>query len=529
MHSRGMGVEKSLETAGKWLKVAATNGYTVAKAMCAVLAEEWKIELSPVLRKKWLVEAALYGSRCSLSQLKALDIDAYQSTRREFRQSFWAQCYNFPVDTLSKRTSEQKVMQHSMAPFENIICSDLGTTMFHGAAMTGSLDLVKQMLEVDKVNIDIVNERNETALFLACRSGHAKVAEYLLAQGANAQLASTCDGNGLHWISECDNDDMFELAWGLLQRGAEVDKEALGESTFFDDDARCYFHRRAAGTPLHFAVRSGNIDAVQVLLCLGADPYLESQRFSPICYAVCIRRPDILDLLLSHTDNFNANRLFPDLQGKRTSSLLTRAIIGQERLLYHLHQRRYEDARIVDVIEILVRHGATISNTPQDQTMQAILWLEPLALNYLLSSGNEVTLDNKVEALQVRGMVCAITKGKKEIFEILIRHGADPHAEVPSGSTTMWSMIHSAIFNWHTDTYILERLIELGVDVNHNKDLLRSDAPIFYALHQGSLDAADRLIRGGATLDVEAKQSQSGNVLGCFLYGLVYFYTLSKN
>ena len=504
-------------TAGRWLKVAAEHGYTIAKATCAALADKWDIEISEIQRMEWVVEGALHGSKTSMNQLKELDSDTHRGKQQEYKEKFWLRCYNVSRETYAVLAGEGFQESRLVLSSENTVCGDFGTTLFHAAAMAGSLSVLRQVREVNNVDVNVVNQRNETALLLACRSGHVDIVKYLVSQGANGRVSSICGENGLHWLQEFDESAMFEIAWELLQAGAEIQKESSKEVDLIDEEAQKYFLRRATGTPLHCAATSGNRTAVQTLLDLGANPTFESARFTPVCWAIITRQLNILELLLAYVEDFDANRLYPNVRGEVVVPLVIRAIQGQSRLLYHFHQQSYKDELLANIIEILLRYGAKTFDIPRDAILETLSNHEPLALSHILSSSGCRRLDDHKYTGRDSELMRAIMQGDKECFEVLIKHGADPLTEIPFGRYSVMSTIHGAVKSWHTDTYILDRLIELGVDVNHNKDPTMADTPIFYALHQGLFDMADRLIRSGARLDVEAVEEPQRNVLGALL------------
>jgi ankyrin repeat protein len=112
----------------------------------------------------------------------------------------------------------------------------------------------------------------------------------------------------------------------------------------------------------------------------------------------------------------------------------------------------------------------------------------------------------------------AIYNEDEECVEILLRHRADPKAELRNLSITFLSTLRLCIAYWHKNTRIASRLISLGVDVNHNKDPSASDTPLVYTLFNNQFHIADLLLRHGASLSHCAPNALHGNVLGELLY-----------
>src|SRR5436190_11254922 len=158
IYASGYGVEKSLEVAGTWLMRAAYHGYPVAQAMCAVLAKSWQISIPDECQTEWILEASRNGAKPSIQQLQLTNQTAYQDCKREFRQLFWARCYNIPEEVISALRGEPPdVLQHALTARDTTYCGSFGTTIFHAAAMIGSLGVVQEMVEVHKVDINSLN------------------------------------------------------------------------------------------------------------------------------------------------------------------------------------------------------------------------------------------------------------------------------------------------------------------------------------------------------------------------------------
>jgi ankyrin repeat protein len=69
-----------------------------------------------------------------------------------------------------------------------------GDSVLHHAVHGGSLKVVQSLLELGRVQVDIPNARNETALQIACRRGHADIVAHLLEANADPDRR---DGQGL--------------------------------------------------------------------------------------------------------------------------------------------------------------------------------------------------------------------------------------------------------------------------------------------------------------------------------------------
>ena len=251
MHFIGIGTDKSISKAAIWLKLAAESGYTVAIALCAKFNQQWNIGLSGQTCREWLEVAARNGSRPALKQLNAEFPKAFEASIRWHRTSFWHLCSQAPnewLDALREDSAfEVKPFLEPRANLQVLSLSKYDGTPLHYAAMVGSVPAVEHLLNIEAFNINSQNRRGETALFLACRSGHTEVIDVLLKKGADATISNMLNENGLHWLYSFDNEVIFEYAWKLLEGGMNLHQEATLDEAFMELIGRQFFYRTVAG------------------------------------------------------------------------------------------------------------------------------------------------------------------------------------------------------------------------------------------------------------------------------------------
>ena len=73
-----------------------------------------------------------------------------------------------------------------------------GNTPLHFAARRGNEEIVKVLLEHQKVNVNVKDSSGNTPLHLACTEGHRKVCQLLLNYGANIQAITADKTTPLH-------------------------------------------------------------------------------------------------------------------------------------------------------------------------------------------------------------------------------------------------------------------------------------------------------------------------------------------
>ncbi len=118
------------------------------------------------------------------------------------------------------------------------------------ASSNGNIQAVKTLID-QGADVNMIVSGDGTALFMAIRHTHFKIAQLLLEHGADPNLGSRSDGYPL-LIAVASGD--LELVRLLVEKGAEVDKDFLGD-----------------GNAIIIASKRGNLEMVKVLIALGAD------------------------------------------------------------------------------------------------------------------------------------------------------------------------------------------------------------------------------------------------------------------
>ncbi|KAF8539971.1 ankyrin repeat-containing domain protein [Trichophaea hybrida] len=155
---------------------------------------------------------------------------------------------------------------------------------------------------------------NETPLYVACRSGHFKIACKLLDKGANPSLACEFGVTPLHWLSAFSDDQIPTIARLLVDNGADLEARTT-KGKAYQHDAQEMGFGMEEGTPLLWAVISHNHSAAKALVELGADPWDEvgaalptfnsggtEFHYSPIHFAARMHMHQMLKILLYTTE-----------------------------------------------------------------------------------------------------------------------------------------------------------------------------------------------------------------------------------
>lgn len=172
-----------------------------------------------------------------------------------------------------------------LAECEEVLFDAYGDSVLHHAVHGGSEKVLSSLIELGRVQVDIPNARNETALQLACRRGQAKLVAILLAVEADPDRR---DGNGLTpFLSAVFTSADEETLSLLVKAGANVSAQ---------DDRGI--------SSLHFAALRGDKSLLTWLLRNGANANLQTEHgTTPLMLAARRGHEESVTLLLAHQAN----------------------------------------------------------------------------------------------------------------------------------------------------------------------------------------------------------------------------------
>ncbi|KAK6530787.1 hypothetical protein TWF281_007623 [Arthrobotrys megalospora] len=254
-----------------YLRQAASAGDVRAQALCEMLAFKTLSRSVPAdTLHQWIFDAVATGftlfpestptSSARLAGTQFRDNSGYNcyyyATENGMRN---AQCFRMDLEPMRAYLRSSK--------FENVqgqiqLDGHERNTLIHLAALAGDLEMIKTYTERFAERpwvLNPQNERNETPLVIAFRSGNAEVIKALLKAGASANIR---DGNEspLHWLFTVPADSMAEICDLAVSSGKARLNAIAPEIPMLH-----FPFRMPKGTPLAWAVAIGSLPAVQTL------------------------------------------------------------------------------------------------------------------------------------------------------------------------------------------------------------------------------------------------------------------------
>ena len=192
-----------------------------------------------------------------------------------------------------------------------LMANDGKPSSIFGAAHIGDLASVKTFLE-EGVDVNVRDQRRQTALHIAAREGHKEVVEFLLDHGADVNAGMNLNRTAAGLAMDNDHNDIAEL---LISKGADISPLHLAISMKDEAKARSLIEGGAdvnkqtpkGTTPLNRAVGKGLKDIAELLIGHGAD--VNAGHFwgwTPLHSAAEEGHKDLVELLITKGANVNA-------------------------------------------------------------------------------------------------------------------------------------------------------------------------------------------------------------------------------
>jgi ankyrin repeat protein len=406
----------------------------------------------------------------------------------------------------------------------------LGRTPLMAASRTGNVDAIKVLLDHGANPNAKETLRGTTPLMWAADEGHAAAITVLIEHGADFKARSDIAERGRGPALGKSNDPRKQVAaqGAALAAGKALDLGDLRAVTEgnaptpgrggaaagggrgggrggrgggagatdggvdFNDDAAASafgFRRQPAPkdggqlTPLVYATRANDLDAIKALLAAGADVnQTTGYGWSPLLVATQNRYYKLGAYLLDHGADVN----LPNKGGWTPLYLAT----DNRNIESGDYPVRKPDMDHLDYIKLLIDKGANVNARMKDSTETRTVFT------------NQWLDENGATAF-----LRASQSGDIVLMKLLLAHGADPKIATVLHVTALQvaagiGWVEGITYEWSPESTLeaVKMLIDLGLDANAQADTGRT--ALHGAAHKGRSDVVQVLVDHGARLDV---------------------------
>jgi len=161
------------------------------------------------------------------------------------------------------------------------------------ACIFGKMNEVKALLEIfPSININVRETNGDTPLIIACQTGHADIALYLLDHGADPNLICECGNTALYVATfSYDRHESIELMESLLKHGA-------------NPNILCQY----CLSPLMIACKDKFEEVTKLLLQYDADPNMQDSEGNTALTLACNRNNQSIVEILLTSDKIDINK-----------------------------------------------------------------------------------------------------------------------------------------------------------------------------------------------------------------------------
>ncbi|KAL5416922.1 hypothetical protein PMIN04_007984 [Paraphaeosphaeria minitans] len=413
--------------------------------------------------------------------------------------------------------------------FDRIYVNRRGHGLLHYAAATGSLETLQHLVMKYRCSIDLPNQHvDEPPLLCACAGGKLDCALFLLENGADPNGYRFGQEGPLHWLSSFLPNEMEIIASKLVAAGAEVELRSGGmrhDVRGIRADWERIFEIRT--TPLGRAVLMNSLDAVNVLLKLGADPLTKSAKkhrgewegsngmskmmdvTSPFELAAVLTYPEILAAFVTHIDKDTTApslRLFNEvgmLDLARSQAVTQSDPLSLRSRLVRCGSRFKQNLKASLMIlyaRALPFTGGTASDDLQKERSRVLSREVKLGSVDIVETLLELRYHPDGTNYH-RPIEEAIRTNHEALFDLLKRYNADLSVTRMTSTGTI-SLLHvcaSRPLQSRSGRYIAEALIAAGVPLESVDPRIKS--PLAMAILNQNFDVAAALVENGANVD----------------------------
>ena len=369
--------------------------------------------------------------------------------------------------------------------------SEEGMTAFIISAKEGHEEIVKEFLNLKKIDIDMKTKDETTALMFAARGGHVEIVMLLADKKAKLDLQNKMGWSALMYSAENGHIDVLCM---LLKRGANPDlvtpknitalmiaadkcksdimKVLLADKFKSSVDIQ---DEEGLSALMKACSSSGtNEESVMLLLEKGAKTDLVNKNgCTALMLAISSSRPDIVTLLLKK----GANVKLKNQQGENALEVAVRK--GNE-----------------SVLKALKGYYDSCSETSQNLT-EAARARRISRVNSYMSAGAELEFMDETENGETAFHRSALL-GHNEILEAFLKHDVDVNLKTKTG----WTALIWASEKGHIE--IVRNLVRKGANVDCQHDDYGVTA-LMMAAREGMTSVVSELLENNANVELKDK------------------------
>ena len=410
---------------------------------------------------------------------------------------------------------------------------------FHRAARRGDEHLLTYFLGTG-ININLPTANKETALHLAVKNGHEKMALVLIAHGADHSIPGRADkaGEKKTVLGLASEKEQVTLVEHLLRQGEKHSQEALRQSLLaaihlqnevvvplilkrLSSVAIDYPIKQGRVRYLHAAAKTGNTSIIMALLNSGADIGVEGELGRTVLHyllAGSSGSEEALQLLISYGANVNAkdrngNTPMHKVGTWPNSGAAIRLLAANgadinakdrwgDSPLDHAARQSYPESAIRCLLDL----GAVPPiNLLHLLARNSVLGAEVMLQHFLEISWDPNSRDKRGQTVLHRavGTEAPLESALRRI-RLLVDHGADCFARSNYGET----LLHSACKR-KKGTDIVHLLLEYGLDLEAKDNGGRTALLIAAQQYDSSVELINLLIDRGANVYARDNMNQT--------------------
>jgi serine/threonine-protein phosphatase 6 regulatory ankyrin repeat subunit B len=366
-------------------------------------------------------------------------------------------------------------------------CLPNGTTPLMAAAASGQRRIV-EVLERSRANLNARDQNGQTALLIAARHGKCKVMEYLarhadLDEVARANEILPPDPRVPDFLKAASDGHLTEVR-RLIREGVDVDAILPGD--------------RHQETALYFAVAGGHLDVTRALLEAGALPedptiVLGGGLWPPLFVAARQGHGKIIQVLLDAGADVNAvDGVLRESPNSMWQASLIVAVLSRQAECARILLQAGADAKAVDrdgwsamdyaaqkksqeLIDLLRGGGAPTEAAYTNALVDAAGHGDVARVKELIQAGARVNAEDRF------GITPLAAAGSREVFDLLLRAGADVNYRTCEGETALITAVRRT-----EGVERLRRLLDAGAGLDIKDE--HGATALDYALTKGDPD-----------------------------------------